>query len=104
MTDLAVDLELVALRVAAEIIIGVENQYARLRPLLTIEMRARESADAAADDDQIMVFGDRCAAEFERLAVAQPVRRFERSDVTAAQAAARRRVYVDRRRRRARIG
>ena len=49
-----IELELIALCVTAEIIVIVENQDTRIGMLLPIEMSGRQSADARADDDQIV--------------------------------------------------
>ena len=47
--------ELVALRVAAEVIVVVQHQDARVgTDLLAIEERGRQTADAAADYNQVI--------------------------------------------------
>src|SRR5262249_27100183 len=55
----AIDRELVALGVTAEIVVIVEHEDARLRPHSTaVEPCGREPADAAADHDQVItLFG-----------------------------------------------
>ena len=58
----AVDVELVALGVAAEVVVIVEHQHAAARRAGAEEVCGRESADAAADDDEVERFaglGDR---------------------------------------------
>src|SRR5204863_8036707 len=53
----AVVLKFVALRVAAEIVVVVENQDRLLgAERLLPEVRGREARDAAADDDEVVLF------------------------------------------------
>jgi hypothetical protein len=88
----AVDVELVAFRMTAEVVIGVEYQDAGRRPVLTVEMRRRQAAEARAHHDQVVAFAHRDAARIEGPAVAHAVCRLEGADVAAAQAAAQGRV------------
>src|SRR5581483_6920576 len=78
--------ELVALRVSAEVVVVVEDEDAGARPLHPVEVRRREAADAAADDDQIEALAgvDRRAGAGPEPAVAKRVRRLERPGMTAA--------------------
>ena len=50
----AIELELIALRVTAEIIVIVENQDTRIGMFLPIKMGGRQSTDAGADNNQIV--------------------------------------------------
>ena len=52
--QLAAEVVLVALGVAAEIVVVVEDQDARAGPRGAVEVRRRQAADAAADDDQVV--------------------------------------------------
>ena len=53
--QLAAGTELVALGVAAEVVVVVEDQHARLRAgARAVEIRGGEAADAAADDDEVV--------------------------------------------------
>src|SRR5262249_55851018 len=90
----AVECELVALGVAAEIVVVVEDQDAGRGPGgAAIEEGGREPADAAADHDQVVAFLGRNAVEPEGGALARrQVRHFERAVVLAAQAGQRRRI------------
>ncbi len=91
-------MEFVALGVTAEIVVVVENEDARGLVLGAVEMRRRQPADAAADDDQIVSLagrGDRARLRPE-IAVAQRVRRFESPRMAAAQAGERRRIISGR--------
>ena len=89
--------KLVALRVAAEVVVVVEDQDAgvriRARP---IEVCGRQPADAAADNHEIVRFAriDRAAGPRPERSVAQRVRHVERSVVAAAHAGQRRRVVA----------
>src|SRR5262249_30800515 len=58
-----VDRELVALGVAAEIVVVIENEDTRKRISLAIEPRRGEAADAAADHDQVVILLDRQAVK-----------------------------------------
>ena len=80
--------ELVALGMAAEIIVVVQDQHARLRPRRAIEMRRRQAADAAADHDQLVArrLVRRLVGGGPERAVPQAVRGFERAGMAAAQA------------------
>src|SRR5205823_12294769 len=49
------NIKFVSLGMAAEVVVVLDNQNARIRILLAIEMRGRETADPAADDDEIKV-------------------------------------------------
>ena len=74
--ECVVHAEFVALGVSAEIVVVIENEDASLRARrLAIEVRRREAADAAADNDQIVgfagVFG--LARRVPERAVAQAV-------------------------------
>ncbi len=69
--QLAARPELVALRVPAEIVVVVEDQDARvLVDARAIEVRGRETADPAADDDEVVGF-----ARLDRLACPERSRR-----------------------------
>ncbi len=87
-----VDQELVALRVAAEIVVGLEQQDACVRFLAPIEPRRREAADARAHDDQVVALIDGDAIGREAPPVAQRVGDVEAAGRRAPQAAAGRRV------------
>src|SRR5690606_20653144 len=50
----AADGELIALGVAAEVVMVIENQDPRLRLFLPEEVRGRQTADATADDYQVV--------------------------------------------------
>jgi hypothetical protein len=52
--QLAAQVELVALGVAAEVVVVVEDQDPRAGPRGAVEMRRRQAADAAADDHQVV--------------------------------------------------
>ena len=54
--QMTIEVEFVALGVAAEIIVVVQDQYAALGCLGPMEVGCRQTADAAADDDQIVFF------------------------------------------------
>ena len=61
-----------------------------------VEMRRRQPADAAADDDQIVIFasrGDRASVRPE-IAIAQRVRGLETARMIAAQPGQRRRIIA----------
>ena len=83
---MAVEIEFVALGMAAEVVVIVENEdAARAAGVLAIKMRGGKTADARADHDEIVLFagidgGGRC------LSIAQGVGGFERSGMTAAHA------------------
>ena len=83
---------------AADIVVIVENENAGIRPPRAVKMRGREPADAAADDDQIIVFagrGDR-ARVLPKIGVAQRVRGFETARIVAAQPGQRWRIIARR--------
>src|SRR5262249_29039436 len=89
----AVERELVALGVAAEIIVVVEHQDARGRPGgAAIEPGGRKPADAATDHDEVVALLDRQAVERETGAARLRVRGLERARVLAAQSGQRRRI------------
>src|SRR6202034_3319258 len=100
----APELELVALGVAAEIVVIVENENAGGSPLCAEEICSRQSADACADDHKVVSFVRGPVAGLARLpgriwrrvgpeiAVAQPVRGFVTPHVIPAQPGKRRRV------------
>ena len=96
--DPPIERKLVALGVAAEIVVVVEDEDAGVLVLRPIKMRRREPADAAAHDDEVVVFI--CLFEIARLrpeiAVAQAVRGFVGARVTAAQSGQRRRIISGR--------
>src|SRR5207253_2543063 len=79
----AVDRELVALGVAAEIVVVVEDEDARVVPgRAAVEPGRGEPADAAADNDEIVALLDRQV--FDRIApavAAHRMRHFERAGV-----------------------
>src|SRR5262249_30723197 len=53
----AIHSKFIALGVSAEVVVIVENQNARIAAyLLTIKVRGRESADTAANDDEVVRF------------------------------------------------
>ena len=79
----------VALGVSAEVVVIIENEDARfVAGRLAVEMRGRQSADAAADDDQVVgfagIFG--LARRIPESSIAKAVRGFERSGMAAAHA------------------
>ena len=43
---------------AAEIVVIVQNQDAGVRFCLAVEMRGRQAADAATNDDKVVLFAD----------------------------------------------
>src|ERR1700687_1993065 len=74
--------ELIALGVSAEVVVVVEDEDASLGAgRLAIEMRGRETADAAADNDQVIDFARvfRFARGFPENAVPQAVGRVKRT-------------------------
>ena len=87
------DRELVALGMAAEVVVIVEDQDARLRVLAAIEPGGREPAQAATNHDEVVAFFDRQIAEIEPPALAgERMRHLERAVVLAAQAGERGRI------------
>ena len=90
----AVDVELVALGVAAEVVVIVEYQHAAARRAGAEEMRGCQSADAGADDDEVERLAGLGDRSVERTRIAQCVRCFERARVTAAHAETLRRVVA----------
>ncbi len=90
----AVDAELVALGMTAEVVVIVEHEHTAARRAGTEEMSGRQSADAGADDDEIERLagvGDRSC---QRARIAQGMGCFECTRVTAAHAQTRRRVVT----------
>src|SRR5262249_8800902 len=89
-----IDRELVALGVAAEIVMVVEDQNARvLARHATVEPRRGKAAAAAADHDEVVALLDRQA--IDRIApslAGDRMRHFERAVVLATQSAERRRI------------
>ena len=78
--------KLIALGVAAEVIVIVENEHATsLRCLGAIKMRRGKPTDAAAHDNEIIFFA-RVRARTCALAVTQCVRRLEGSGMAATHA------------------
>ncbi|MNN37053.1 hypothetical protein D3C81_1509800 [compost metagenome] len=83
----AAGLELVALGVAAEVVVVLDDQDARLRMLLAVEPGGRQPADAAADHHQVVLFLHLQAGGVECLLLpAHLVRHLEGARVAAAQA------------------
>jgi hypothetical protein len=85
---MAADMEFVALGMAAEIVVVLQDQDARLGPGLAVEIGRGETGNAAAHHDQIellvrVVQGGGAVPE---IAVAQLVRRFEGAGMAAAHA------------------
>ena len=93
---MAVNGELVALGVAAEIVVVLEDQdLGRIAMRLAIEPRRGKAADAAANHDQIVFFLDRLAGKIELFAFArQAVRHLEGAGMAAAQPGQSRRVVA----------
>ena len=93
---MAVDGELVALGVAAEIVVVLDDQdLRRVAMRLAVEPGRGKAADAAADHHEIVFLLDRLAGEVEFLALArQPVRHLEGAGMAAAQPGQRRRVVA----------
>ena len=85
----AVDLELVALCVPAEVVERIEHEDAGVGFLATVVPRRREATDPSADHDEIVAFLRRDAVDREHLAVAQRVCDIERTGRGAAQSGAR---------------
>ncbi len=86
--------EFIALGVTADIVVVVEDQNARGLVSGAVEVRRREPADAAADDDQIVILagrGDRAGLRPE-VGVAQRVGGLETARMIAAQSGQRRRI------------
>ena len=80
---------------SAKVVVIVEDEDARVRARsLAIEMRGGESADAASHDDEVVCLAGilRRASCVPEGAVAQRVRRIERSGMAAAQSGERGRV------------
>jgi len=80
----ATQLELVALRVPAKVVVIVENENARRGFALTIEISGLETADAAADDHEVVGLG-RARRLQREIAVAELVRQLERLRMAAPQ-------------------
>ena len=90
-------MELVALGVAAEIVVIVEDEDARARARRAIELRRRQPADAAAHDHQVVAFAGAATARLRpEIAVAQAMRVLEDAGVAAAQAGEGRRIVSGR--------
>src|SRR6516164_11857492 len=87
--------ELIALGMAAEIVVIVDNENAGVRPHpLTIKPCRRKPADAAADHDQVVVLLDCRVVDAEALAFAgESMRNFERTGMLAAHAGQSRRIW-----------
>ncbi len=83
--QMTIEVEFVALGVAAEIIVVVQDQYAAFRCLGPIEVGRRQAADAPADDDQI-VFLAGIGRRRPGLAVSERMSAFEGSGMAAAHA------------------
>jgi len=81
----ATQLELVALRVPAKVVVIVENENARRGFALTIEISGLETAGAAANDDEVVGLG-RARRLQREIAVAELVRQLERPRMAAPQA------------------
>src|SRR5262249_59732296 len=92
--ETAIERELVALGMAAEIIVVVEDEDARGRPGgAAIEGGSRQSADARADDDEVVTLLERQPVEREALAFARlRMRGLERARVLSAQSGERGRI------------
>ncbi len=90
--------ELVALGVAAEIVVVVEDEDFRLAAdVLQIVVRGCEAAHAGADDDEVVgLAGVGGGGDVDGPAIAQRVRNLERSDVIAAHPRQRRRIVSGR--------
>ncbi len=84
---------------AAKIVVIVENQNARVFPCaLAEEICGRQSADASADDDEVVILAGtyRISERIRAFAVPQAMGKGECSVVIAAHSHARRRVVVRR--------
>ena len=93
---MAVEIEFVALRMAAEVVVIVENEdAARAAGMLAIEMRGGKTRDARAHHDEIVSFAG-IDGGGRGLSVAQGVGGFERSGMTAAHAGEERRIVAGR--------
>jgi hypothetical protein len=89
--------EFVALGVAAEIVVVVENEDFGVRVAVLIEQGGAQPADAAAHDDQIVSLAGRaCQRLADLFAIAQGVGDLERAGVGAAHAGAQRRIEAAR--------
>jgi hypothetical protein len=82
--------------VAAYVVVIVENENARIRLPGAIKMCSREPADAAAYDDQIIVFAGRCDRPGARpeTGLAQRMRGLEAARMAATQPSQRRRIIA----------
>jgi len=79
-----IQIELVALGVAAEIIVVIENENAAIgRSLGAVEVRGGESADPGTHDDEIVLLTG-IGRLRQRLPVAQRMGRLEGAGMTAA--------------------
>src|SRR5262249_14451282 len=91
---IAVDRELVAPRMAAEIVVVVEDEDARVVPRrAAIEPRRRKPADAAADHDEVVSFFN--GEVVDRIAtplLSNRMRHLERTRMLPAQPGERRRI------------
>src|SRR5262249_26874477 len=83
--DPAAQLELVALRVPAKVVVIVEDENARRGLALAIEIGGRETADAAANDHEVVGLGRTRRLERE-ITVAELVRQLERPRMAAPEA------------------
>ena len=90
----AVDLDLVALGMAAEIVVILDDQDARVRLRLAVEVRSGQPADPAADDDQVIGIVDALGMLDPQRAVAKRMRIFEGSGMAAAHTGADRRIIA----------
>ncbi len=91
-----VDPEFIALGVPAEIVVIVEDQNARSGAVrLAIKPRRRQSADAAADHDQIETLLDRAPGDVEGAALATDLMGdLERTGMAAPQTGQHRRIIA----------
>ena len=88
----AIEPKFVALGMAAEIVVIVEDEDARRRVGAAVEPGRRQPADPAADHHEVVALLDRQPAEGERPAVAQLVADLERAGMMAAHPGERRRI------------
>ena len=91
---MAIDIDFVAFGVAAEIVMVFDDQDARFGSRRAIEMRRREAADPAADDDQVIGIVSRLDVLDGECTVAQGMGIFKRSGMAAAHAGALRRIVT----------
>ena len=81
-----IDSHLAAARVAAEVVVVIQNQNARVGIALTIEVGGREPADPCTHDHQVDCFINGQAFDRELMSIAKLVRTHERRVGTAAHA------------------